>query len=701
MVSRLIQKALILYVASSVVTSAWAQSLGKAGDVAIYTASNPTHNAASQIIELQLRWGKESQNAQWLRLDLAKEVGENVRFWMLVRSFPSSDRCLAEEQVLRYIFSDNDSNNLEYTYSPSNKTALPSHGYWPYLLPRAKDPREKESVFPRKIEILGHEFTLNSVGIEQPFGIPKSQSLNLPQNLALGAKYNTRDRGIARRFDKATVETTHYLPNDYPIRILAGQTTFNVPSKHVELVQSQSVFYSGDNPLTVAFPECLYRSNYLGPNPDYLDEPAVRTSFDLQKQLKNDPTIATNITIESVLKHFKSGFQQANYVLRPTRFQKGLESRPDVDMGTMKALRQNMWSWEVHLSTGAYQLRAEPNGPPSAIVYEGRTASSRDLALFNSGTGAQIPTNDQQAWLDMIYGMMRGAARTTGKDWGISIYGQFNVPEIYRALSYAYDLGSSYFLFWTGDRGHHVPYKEQLEYSRFIKDYAKHHPDRDLEQLKYSAEVMILFPPGYTLLSKEPMWWLAPLNYEKKNAFGLSIREVLARVAAEIERCYRQGIAYDLAWDIEDLDLSGYREIIKIAESGLITVKSQEQESVFNRPRWPERPAGPSPELSIAVSAEAGTAPLFLVAQATIKEFSSPVYFSPEHDENGVWQNKKVIWQLYGPGANEYTHLSSNYDHETGILPMELELPGVYRLRASIVDRAGRSTVRWKTITVE
>ncbi|MDB4796722.1 hypothetical protein OAG77_00840, partial [bacterium] len=590
---------------------------------------------------------------------------------------------------------------IEFTNANNGKVVLPRHGYWAHQLPRSSNDDEADFVFPRSISFLGHRLELQAVGIEEPIAIPRTERLELPCHLEIGARYDTRDTHLPRRFDKTPIETIRYLPEDYPIRLASGQTTFNVPADHVDFVRFENVFYMGDNPTTVSFPECLYRSNYLGPNPDYLDEPGVRTSFALQEQLKKDPLIASTISIESVLERFESEFHRANYANRTTLFQKALETRSDVAMGKMTALQQNMWSWEVHLSTGAYQLRAETSGPPSAIVYEGRGASNRDLPLFNSTTGAQIPTHDQQAWLDMIYGMMRGAARVTGKEWGIAIYGQFQVPEVFRALTYAYDLGASYFLFWTSDRGHHVPYQEQLVFSKFINDYATHHPNREFERLKHMAEVMILFPPGYTLLSKEPMWWLPPLHYEKKNREGLTYREVLARVAAEIERCYRQGVPYDLAWDIDGLDLGGYREIIRIREDGQISVKSENENAVYHSPRWPERPKGQSPGLSLAVSSRKGSAPMFLVAEAQITEHQSPVYFSPQHDDEGIWENTKVIWQLYGPGPDLYRNLSHLFDSEAGILPLELEDPGTYRLRASVVDRAGRSTVRWETIVVE
>ena len=682
---------------------AMAQTIGSPGDVGFYLDSESKTKTLgdSRITSLRLHWAKKEEGAQWLRLDMNKQSGKTFKVWMLVKSFPSADQTEAEDQIQRYIIEETGTEPIEFTNANNGKVVLPRHGYWAHQLPRSANDEEDDFVFPRSISFLGHRLELQSVGIEEPIVIPETKRLELPSHLEIGARYDTRDPNLPRQFDRSPIETIRYTPEDYPIRLASGQTTFNVPANHVDLVRFENVFYLGDSPATVSFPECLYRSNYLGPNPDYLDEPGVRTSFALQEKLKKDPSIASTISIESVLEHFKSEFQHANYANRPTRFQKALENRTDVEMGTMTTLQQNMWSWEVHLSTGAYQLRAESNGPPSGIVYEGRGASDRDLPLFNSTTGAQIPTHDQQAWLDMIYGMMRGAARVTDKDWGIAIYGQFQVPEVFRALTYAYDLGASYFLFWTSDRGHHVPYQEQLMFSKFINDYAARHPDRELERLKHMAEVMILFPAGYTLLSKEPMWWLPPLNYEKKNRAGLTYREVLARVAAEIERCYRHGVAYDLAWDLDGLNLEGYREIIRIRENGRVSVVTENESILSHSPRWPERPKGQAPGLSIAVSSRKGSAPMFLVAEAKITEHQSPVYFSPQHDEKGIWKNTKVIWQLYGPGPDLYRNVSQQFDANAGILPLELEVPGTYRLRASVVDRAGRSTVRWETIVVE
>ena len=687
----------------------WAQVPGKPGDVGIYRYPAGDSVPSSLVVRLELRWGPKHSAAQWSRLDAYKADGRRFRVWLLIRGSPAGADGQGESSIQRYLLQEGNEKPVEYQNQWNGDAVLPSHGFWPHQRPQSPSPAQSGFVFPPKVSFLGHVFDLESIGVEESFPIPPAKLLRLPSDLEIGAKRDRRDRREARRFDGEPVELPRYEPADYSERIDHGQTTFNAPADQVEFVRRESVFYCGDDPASMRYPECLFRSNYLGPSPDYLDEPAVRTSFALQVALKEGRLPSSEWTIPWVLKRFQAEFERAKRASGTLQLQKSLASRPDVSLGKMEGALWNAWSWETLISSGAYQLCAAGKGSPAAIVYEGRGAANRDLPLFNSSTGAQFSTMDAQAWLDMVYGMLRGAARLSGKRWGISIYGQFERAEVYRALSYGYDCGASFFLFWTGGEEHHVPYEEQLALSRFLREYARQRPDRNLDRLRQMAEVLILFPAGYTLLSKEPMWWLPPLHYEKKNKHGLKYREVLARVAAEMERCYREGVCYDLAWDwegfsgIESNDLNrpewkGYREVIRVYEDGRVIVQRGSREEAFYEPRWPRRPKGRSPGLKISLSREEGKAPMTLVAHAEITEHQSPVHFTPDHDEKGVWRNTKVIWQLYGPGPDDFAQLSNKHDAKTGLLPLELDKAGMYRLRASVVDRAGRSTVQWKRI---
>jgi hypothetical protein len=76
----------------------------------------------------------------------------------------------------------------------------------------------------------------------------------------------------------------------------------------------------------------------------------------------------------------------------------------------------------------------------------------------------------------------------------------------------------------------------------------------------------------------------------------------------------------------------------------------------------------------------------------------------------GIHRNVKVLWELYGPGEEDYRSLlgenrEPRIREEAGRTRVEIEFkigrPGLYRLRAATVDLAGRTTAVWKNITVE
>ena len=677
-----------------------AQIPGHKGDRASYRLEESSFIGSSQVRQLEILWGPSETNARWVRFKLIKASGASFRFWLLTTDYPSIHRPAAEQQIRRYVIEDIGQAPLEFSNRSGSRPVLPRTGFWRHLIPRASDPLESQSVFPNRIDLLGLTMRLETVGIDLDFHLPKPKKLQLPTHLQIGAKYTTRDQNEPRRYDGAEIKLIPYLPEDYPLRLGSGQTTFNVPSAHVELIRRHPVLYTGDDPQSMPYPDRLYQSNYLGPNPDYLDEPAVRTAFALERHLKAQPHLASELSIPMALDRFKETFHRSNHHGRPTWFQQGLFRREDCHLGKMNVLQENTWSWDVLLSTAAYQLRAQPTGTPSAIVYEGRIASRRDLARFNSDFGSQLPLDHPNAWLDIVIGLMRGAARLTGKDWGLAIYGQFHEAEIRHALTYAYEQGSAYFLFWTSDKRHHIPYQEQLEYSRLIRHHAEAHPQRDLDRLKRAATELILFPPGYTLISKEPMWWAEPLHYERSNRFGLRIRDILARVAAEIERCHRAGIRYDLAWDLEGLDHSGYQRIISVRENGEIAVQHPHHLKTFVQPWWPERPRGSPAGLEIQLPRDQGPTPFTLRAEAVVIEAQSPVSYSAQPNDQGIWIDSKIIWKLYGPGTLRFRDVSHHYDPQRSRLLLTLEEPGSYRLRASVVDLAGRATVRWLPLQV-
>jgi hypothetical protein len=326
--------------------------------------------------------------------------------------------------------------------------------------------------------------------------------------------------------------------------------------------------------------------------------------------------------------------------------------------------------------------------------------------------GVQIPAGDPKALPAIIFGFLRGAARLTGKSWGVSIYGAVQHADTFFWLTHAYDLGATRFHFWDNYQLAAVPYGEVLAMARHLRLHANSNPARELSRLRRSAETAILLPPGYNLghvfLGKGPLWGVGELNLERRNAHGVTYRAVMSRFFTEIERCLRSGVAFDLLWDLPQIRLTGYREIIRVREDGNVEVEENGARAVVDRAP-PARPAGVPPELSISLHHSNSADALELTLKGRVVEKSAPVYYTLGADTEGVYHNARVAWELYGPEEEDYMFVRPD-----GLKPIvrlsggaaeveaavRLNRPGNYRLRAATVDLAGRTTVVWRPFTV-
>ena len=377
--------------------------------------------------------------------------------------------------------------------------------------------------------------------------------------------------------------------------------------------------------------------------------------------------------------------------------------------------QQNIYTWETMVSTALHQLALDKKGPPSAIVFEppGRIGTRRVLPEMNMVYQCQIPTQNPKNLTDIIYGFVRGAARSTGKTWGTSVYGSVARDDAPWYFTHAYDLGAQWFMFWDSHRLACVPYEECMAISRNLRNHIENHPKRDLDQLRDSAEIAILIPKGYNLghvyMGRGILWGVGELNLERDNTKGVKYRTVMGNLFTEIERCIRSGIAFDLLWDLPAFQSAGYREIVRIREDGKVDVERDGERLHLDGPRIPARPDGTPPEISVDLSSVKGTAPLDITARANLTEGASPIYYTSGTNQEGVYVNSKVLWELYGPEEEDYVTLShefkdvkvlENGEKSSVEIQFNINRPGRYRLRASTCDIAGRTSVEWKTIVV-
>jgi len=697
------------------------EPIGKPGLTATYRHESEDSIPDSVVRTFTLALGpleeKNNINFQWLHLQATKSNEEQFNVWLLTDGYPPANLSAARETTARYILQEGTNKPLEFLSKFSAEAVLPSLGAWKHLFPRTAASVSSYDLFAKQVELLGNTYLLekldDSEKMTQPIDI---KTLELLPDVLIGVPHNTKQKDETRRYDDSDYELTRLTQNDYNQMIKAGMNCLRVDKEQAGWINCRNVFYWGIGVKGLNYPECLYRSNYLGPVL-FLDEPAVCTrDHVIRPRLRKDQEYRESITPQIVLDEFRNYFYQAKYKRNPTVLLRGLSSRPDVDPGEMEFLQQNLYTWETMISSALHQLGEGNSAPPSAMVFEppGRIGTLRTLPEMNMAYLCQIPVDNPKNLIGIIYGFLRGAARLTNKGWGTSIYGQVDRADSYWFLTHAYDLGASRFFFWDTHRLACVPFNECLALAKNLRAHAESYPYRDLRKLRQAAEVAILLPAGYNLghvyMGRGNLWGLGELNLERENREGVKYRTVMGNFFTEIERCIRMGVAYDLFWDIEGYEFPGYREVVRIREDGKVTVQVDGRKILHNGPRIPNRPEGNPQQLTVELSNETGKAPLGVSARAILTEGSSPVYYTLGANPKGIYRNVKVFWELYGPNEEDYRFLNDwsqkpricDEGTETKVdIKFNISRPGSYRLRAATVDLVGRTVVIWKNITVE
>lgn len=691
------------------------------GQVGRYQWAGTSPPQGSVVKALALAWGTLAPQAgephQWLGLHATKANGAQYRVWLLSAGYPPAELELARARTARYVLQEGADAPVEYRDRQTGRALLPSLGGWEHLIPQPLDGIEatgQATALPSRVRYLGHTYQLADVVEDATAAVPPpARVLELRSDFWVGLPSNTRQKDETRRYDDSDYELVRLTRADYLELAAAGFNCLRVDAQQLPWVQDLNVFYWGVGGAEVPYPECLYRSAYLGPTL-FLDEPAVVTrDHVIRPRLAQDPAYRRNLTPQVALGAFQEHFRHVLEAGAPTSLLRSLQARSDVDLGLVSFRQANLYSWETMVSTAAYQLSQDPS-VPAAMVFEppGRVGTLRTLPEFNLAYGCQLQIDVPNHFTSVIYGLLRGAARLTDKAWGTSIYGSVDRADASWFLRHAYDLGATHFFFWDNHRLACVPYGECLTLARHLKTHAENQPPRDLARLKRAAEVALLFPPGYNLghvhLGRGNLWGLGELNLERVNRSGVKHRAIMSNLFVEIERCLRLGVAFDLLWDLPGLQPIGYRELVRIREDGKVEVTEGETRHVLDQPRTPPRPTGAPPSLAVELSAQEGQVPLAVTARARVVETTAPVYYTLGTDRAGVYRNALVAWELYGPNEEDYQFLAPlalqpqvNFrpDGAEVVTTFRLNRPGIYRLRTSTGDRAGRTTVVWTPIT--
>ncbi len=692
--------------------------IGQPGQTARYRTETDTNLRGPVVKTYSLALGPVERVAeqayQWLRLEASKANGEQFRVWLLCSGYPPATVKAARQVIARYVLQEGAAEPSEFRDRYSGEAVLPSQGGWKYLLPRASGQTGNQTeIFPKQSSYLGHRYRLEAVEDATPAPPPKARLVELLPDVLVGVPSNTRQKDDTRRYDNSDYELARLTRDDYQQMSQAGINCVRVDAEQLRWMDGLNIFYWGGGN-DVPYPESLYRSCYLGPTL-FLDEPAVVTrDYVVRPKLEKDTAFRKALTPQTVFEAFQEHFRHVVREGAPTSLFKGLKARADVDVGDMEFVQENLYSWETMVSTAAYQL-SQDTRVPTAMVFEppGRVGTLRTLPEMNMTYGCQLPVDNPKNFTDIIYGFLRGAARLTDKSWGTSIYGAVDQADAFWFMTHAYDLGATHLFFWDNGPTASVPYGEYLALARNLQTHARNFPRRNLRRLNRAGEVVILLPPGYNLghvhLGKGSLWGLGELNLERVNRRGVKFRTVMSNFFAEIERCLRLGIAFDLLWDLPGVHPTGYREVVRIREDGKVEVEEPGKQVVLDQARIPVRPSGIPPRLGVELSAKEGKVPLEITAKASVVEESAPVFYTYGTDTEGVYHNAAVAWEIYGPSEEDYRHLQP-----TGLKPQvtrtdsgyevtvnfTLARPGNYRLRTATVDLAGRTSVTWTSIVV-
>jgi hypothetical protein len=715
--------ACVIWIALAVASLAKAAEqppLGPVGSRATYVleSAKAPHDTTVQrlVVSLGSVETRPVGSFQWLELDATKSGGERFRVWLLAKAYPNQSLPKAVTNLARYIVQEGAAQPKEFVHRVAGVPVLPATGAWEFLWPRPESGDFREGVAAPRVTWLGHIYTLES---SDPGGSgavpPEPRRVELLPDVLVGVPSNSRTRDDRRRYDGSDYEMVRLTREDYGQMIRAGMNCLRVDAEQAGWLADEPVFLWGVGGKDVPFPECLFRSTWLGPAL-FFDEPAVHTRDSIVRpRLAKEPDFRKAVTPQFVLHEFTNYFHETVAKGAPWGLINGFRARPDVDLGALNFPQRNLYSWETMIASAVWQLTAETNGGPCAIVFEppGRIGSRRTLPEMNMVYGCQIPANNPTHLADILIGFLRGAARSADKDWGVSIYGSVDQADAPLWLTHAYDLGAKYFFFWDNYQSACVPFGECLALARHLQTYGASHPTRDGRQLKRAAEAVILLPPGYDLghvhMGRGNLWGLGELNLERTNRHGISYRQVMGNFFTEIERCLRLGVAFDLLWDLEGMKLEGYREIVRVREDGRVEIIADGRRNVRSRPRTPMRPVGAPPALTIELAKGGEQGPRTITARARVTEEASPIYYTTGTDRRGVYHNARVLWELFGPGAEDYQALlpaganpRTTFDGKSAVVEWEVRVTqaGHYRLRAAITDLAGRSTIVWKEIIV-
>ena len=530
---------------------------------------NLTHVILS-LPAVEMVKGKE---AIWFQLEAFSENERLYAVALLVSSLDFLRPGGADVNVYRYLLFPATGNPLEFISSSTGEAILPPFDFFKNLLPHAQDTDDSKMPFFAAGTYLGRSLRLRKKGIDASLlRLKDVRRLELEEDVLIGTGRNFKDAEGKRLYlpgqppppDEPDYTYVTFTEDDYRQMIeRAGMNLFNIASSQLPYVVEQPVFFILREGFEESF-DLLYRSNFLG-SVQFMDEPAWLVMAHNEVTDAQTPQEASSRLIEMVKERYAGDGSYGMHNLMKRLRDAGY------DFGEGEILQPDFPVWETVTSAAWYEFEA---GVPG-YVFEGRYRPKQFADLVKRKLDIDFP-DDIESCLQFHYAFYRGAARHFGGKWGVAIYGQMALDAADMAFPLAYAEGATYFWFWTSDHSHHVPFIEQISFTRKFRDYIKAHPrSATPAELTANAKVAIALPWGYLFddatLNFGMMWKSPHMKLEEDNGHGVNYKEVLKKAMQKAVKLLQGKTRFDILFLREGEKVDGYDEVYRMLVNGEVT----------------------------------------------------------------------------------------------------------------------------------
>lgn len=443
-------------------------------------------------------------------------------------------------QVERYLYCDERGRTLEFRDHGTGEALLPRLQFEETFLPRASRDAVYDGGFASAGAWLGH-VAVRTLPVEEPpqVNFDRVRVLDLCTDLIVGPQAAVVHDG--KPGTKGAKERP-WTKEEYEAAIARGVNFFDASSPELAWLIEQPVFFR----MKPTFPDTFFRSNWL-PGRMFIDEPSVRLGW--SGGIPVNPSGPEQVA-EAMRQRVQSHYALPKCLIDLSRESAGL--------GTFEPVYPRAISWDTDYWSAWYQLAA---GAP-AIVHEGRYVKRgygwEPEKLYGKEGLDDLTFRDQ---VNCLNGILRGAARAFGGDWGVSVYPEGDPDLRLPALIQAYDMGARHIWFWTYPP---MTYALEMELAAGLQQHIQSHPRASAEAATRSARVGIVLPPGY-VFSWDGTWGM---QREQHSRGGASYGDISAAAMWEAILCSRRRVAFDFLVDEPRIRGLGYKRLICIREDG-------------------------------------------------------------------------------------------------------------------------------------